>query len=197
MKIILASASPSRRRLLNSVGINPEIIVSGVDEELPEYQGLTPAELVLALAIVKAHTVKAMINEAAIVIGCDSTFEFNGRSLGKPETPANAIARCKELRGNSGILHTGHCFIDTAKGMEISDITSTKVFFADMTDREIEDYVATGEPLQVAGGFTHEGKSAAFITRMSGDSPAVGGISLALLREFAKDMSIEWTQLWD
>ena len=84
MKIILASASPSRRRLLNSVGIEPEIIVSGVNEELPEYQNLKPAELVLALAIVKAHTVKATLNEPAIVIGCDSTFEFNGKSLGKP-----------------------------------------------------------------------------------------------------------------
>ncbi|NQW64998.1 MAG: septum formation inhibitor Maf [Actinobacteria bacterium] len=192
MKIILASASPSRRRLLNSVGIDPEIIVSGVDEELPEYQGLTPVELVLALAIVKAHTVKAMINEAAIVIGCDSTFEFNGRSLGKPETPANAIARCKELRGNSGILHTGHCFIDTAKGMEISDITSTKVFFADMTDREIEDYVATGEPLQVAGGFTLDGLSAPFIDRIEGETSNVIGLSLPLLRKTINHLGYDW-----
>ncbi len=192
MKIILASASPSRRRLLNSVGINPEIIVSGVDEELPEYQGLTPAELVLALAIVKAHTVKAMINETAIVIGCDSTFEFNGKSLGKPETPANAIARCKELRGNSGILHTGHCFIDTAKGLEISDITSTKVFFADMTDREIEDYVATGEPLQVAGGFTLDGLSAPFIDRIEGETSNVIGLSLPLLRKTINHLGYDW-----
>ena len=163
-----------------------------VDEELPEYQGLTPAELVLALAIVKAHTVKAMINEAAIVIGCDSTFEFNGRSLGKPETPANAIARCKELRGNSGILHTGHCFIDTAKGMEISDITSTKVFFADMTDREIEDYVATGEPLQVAGGFTLDGLSAPFIDRIEGETSNVIGLSLPLLRKTINHLGYDW-----
>lgn len=192
MKIILASASPSRRRLLNSVGINPEIIVSGVDEESLEYQDLTPAELVLALAIVKAHTVKAMITEAAIVIGCDSTFEFNGKSLGKPETPANATARCKELRGKSGILHTGHCFIDTEKGLEISDIASTKVFFADMTDREIEDYVATGEPLQVAGGFTLDGLSAPFIDRIEGETSNVIGLSLPLLRKTINHLGYDW-----
>ncbi|MCX6420050.1 MAG: Maf family protein [Actinobacteria bacterium] len=192
MKIILASASPSRRRLLNSVGIEPEIIVSGVNEELPEYQNLKPAELVLALAIVKAHTVKATLNEPAIVIGCDSTFEFNGKSLGKPETPENAIARCKELRGKSGVLHTGHCFIDTAKGVEISDIASTKVYFSDMSDREIADYVATGEPLQVAGGFTLDGLSAPFIERIEGETSNVIGLSLPLLRKTINHLGYDW-----
>lgn len=192
MKIILASASPSRRRLLNSVGIEPEIIISGVNEELPEYQNLKPAELVLALAIVKAHTVKAALNEPAIVIGCDSTFEFNGKSLGKPETPENAIARCKELRGKSGVLHTGHCFIDTAKGVEISDIASTKVYFSDMSDREIADYVATGEPLQVAGGFTLDGLSAPFIERIEGETSNVIGLSLPLLRKTINHLGYDW-----
>ena len=159
-RIVLASGSPSRKRLLNSVGISPEIIVSNVDEELPEYQNLSPAELVVALAIVKAHTVKNNVDFPAIIIGCDSTFEFNGQSLGKPGTAENAVARAKELRGKSGILHTGHCVIDTEKGIEFSDIASTRVFFSDMTDREIEDYVATGEPLNVAGGFTLDGLSA-------------------------------------
>ncbi len=192
MKIILASASPSRRRLLNSVGINPEIIVSGVDEELPEYQNLTPAELVLALAIVKAHTVKASVSESSIIIGCDSTFEFNGQSLGKPITPENAIARCKELRGKSGVLHTGHCFIDTVKGIEISDIASTKVFFSEMSDREIEDYVATGEPLHVAGGFTLDGLSAPFIERIEGETSNVIGLSLPLLRKTINHLGYNW-----
>ena len=158
-RIVLASGSPSRKRLLNSVGINPDIIVSNVDEELPEYQKLSPAELVVALAIVKAHTVKSQVDFPAIIIGCDSTFEFNGQSLGKPGTTENAISRAKELRGKSGILHTGHCVIDTEKGIEFSDIASTRVYFSDMTDREIDDYVATGEPLNVAGGFTLDGLS--------------------------------------
>lgn len=197
VKIILASASPSRRRLLNSVGIVPEIIVSNVNEELSEYEKLTPAEMVLALAIVKAHTVKASVHEAAIVIGCDSTFEFNGRSLGKPETPANAIARCKELRGKSGVLHTGHCFIDTDKGVEISDIASTKVYFSEMSDKEIEDYVATGEPLQVAGGFTLDGLSAPFIDRIEGETSNVIGLSLPLLRKTINRLGYDWFSIAD
>ena len=152
--IILASASPSRQRLLKGVGISPTVVVSGVDEEDSSYSQLSPRELVIALAIVKAHTVKEKINYPAIIIGCDSTFEFEGKSLGKPGTPENAIARARSLSGKSGVLHTGHCFIDTDKGIEISDVVSTRVHFAQMTDHEIAGYVATGEPLNVAGGFT-------------------------------------------
>ena len=114
--VVLASASPSRKKLLESVGINPTIIVSGVDEEDPKLADLTPSELVLALAILKAHTVRDQAGSNALVIGCDSTFEFEGKSLGKPGTPEVAIARAKALRGKTGILHTGHCIIDTAQG---------------------------------------------------------------------------------
>jgi septum formation protein len=194
-QIVLASGSPSRKRLLNSVGINPEIIVSNVDEELPEYQKLSPAELVVALAIVKAHTVKSQVDFPAIIIGCDSTFEFNGQSLGKPGTTENAIARAKELRGKSGILHTGHCVIDTEKGIEFSDIASTRVFFSDMSDREIEDYVATGEPLNVAGGFTLDGLSAPFIARIEGEASNVIGLSLPLLRKAIHHLGYDWFSL--
>ena len=194
-RIVLASGSPSRKRLLNSVGINPEIIVSNVDEELPEYQKLSPAELVVALAIVKAHTVKNNLDFPAIIIGCDSTFEFNGQSLGKPGTAENAVARAKELRGKSGILHTGHCVIDTEKGIEFSDIASTRVFFSDMTDREIEDYVATGEPLNVAGGFTLDGLSAPFIARIEGEASNVIGLSLPLLRKAIHHLGHDWFSL--
>ena len=194
-RIVLASGSPSRKRLLNSVGINPEIIVSNVDEELPEYQNLSPAELVVALAIVKAHTVKNNVDFPAIIIGCDSTFEFNGQSLGKPGTAENAVARAKELRGKSGILHTGHCVIDTEKGIEFSDIASTRVFFSDMTDREIEDYVATGEPLNVAGGFTLDGLSAPFIARIEGEASNVIGLSLPLLRKAIHRLGYDWFSL--
>jgi len=193
--IILASASPSRQRLLKSVGISPTVVVSGVDEEDSSYSKLSPRELVIALAIVKAHTVKEKINYPAIIIGCDSTFEFEGKSLGKPGTPENAIARARSLSGKSGVLHTGHCFIDTDKGIEISDVVSTRVHFAQMTDHEIAGYVATGEPLNVAGGFTLDGLSAPFIAGVEGETSNVIGLSLPLLRNAINSLGYEWFEL--
>jgi septum formation protein len=193
--IVLASASPSRQRLLTSVGITPTIVVSGVDEEDPAYAQLSPRELVVALAIVKAHTVKAKIDYPALIIGCDSTFEFEGESLGKPITAENAIARAKKLSGKSGVLHTGHCFIDTDKGIEISDVVSTQVHFAKMSDEEIEGYVATGEPLNVAGGFTLDGLSAPFIAGIEGDPSNVIGLSLPLLRNAINSLGYPWFEL--
>ena len=193
--IVLASASPSRQRLLKSVGISPMVVVSGVDEEDSSYSQLTPRELVIALAIVKAHTVKEKINYPAIIIGCDSTFEFEGKSLGKPGTPENAIARARSLSGKSGVLHTGHCFIDTDKGIEISDVVSTRVHFAQMTDHEIAGYVATGEPLNVAGGFTLDGLSAPFIAGVEGETSNVIGLSLPLLRNAINSLGYEWFEL--
>ena len=193
--IVLASASPSRQRLLKSVGISPTVVVSGVDEEDSSYSQLSPRELVITLAIVKAHTVKEKINYPAIIIGCDSTFEFEGKSLGKPGTPENAIARARSLSGKSGVLHTGHCFIDTDKGIEISDVVSTRVHFAQMTDHEIAGYVATGEPLNVAGGFTLDGLSAPFIAGVEGETSNVIGLSLPLLRNAIKSLGYEWFEL--
>jgi len=193
--IVLASASPSRQRLLKSVGISPMVVVSGVDEEDSSCSQLTPRELVIALAIVKAHTVKEKINYPAIIIGCDSTFEFEGKSLGKPGTPENAIARARSLSGKSGVLHTGHCFIDTDKGIEISDVVSTRVHFAQMTDHEIAGYVATGEPLNVAGGFTLDGLSAPFIAGVEGETSNVIGLSLPLLRNAINSLGYEWFEL--
>ena len=193
--IVLASASPSRQKLLKSVGISPTIVVSGVDEENSAYSQLSPRELVIALAIVKAHTVKEKIDFPAIIIGCDSTFEFEGKSLGKPGTPENAIARAKSLSGKSGVLHTGHCFIDTDKGVEITDVVSTRVHFAQMSDHEIAGYVATGEPLNVAGGFTLDGLSAPFIAGVEGETSNVIGLSLPLLRNAIKTLGYEWFEL--
>jgi septum formation protein len=191
-RIVLASASPSRSRLLKSAGINPEIIVSGVDEEDPQYNELLPRELVTALAIVKAHTVRKLVDFPAIIIGCDSTFEFEGKSLGKPLTKEVATARARSLSGKSGILYTGHCIIDTAKDRELTDVAATKVFFSQMSDTEISGYVATGEPLNVAGGFTLDGLSAPFISKIEGEASNVIGLSLPLLRAAVNKLGYNW-----
>jgi septum formation protein len=196
-RIILASASPSRKRLLESSGITPEIFVSGVDEEDPDLLALKPSEMVIALAIMKAHTVRQNhpVGDNALVIGCDSTFEFNGENLGKPLTRDAAIARAKMMRGKSGYLHTGHSVIDTAQDIEVSDISTSKVTFVDMTDREIEEYVDSGEPLQVAGGFTLDGRSAPFISHIDGDPSGIIGLSLPTLRKIMINLGLEWGDL--
>lgn len=193
--VVLASASPSRKRLLDSCGISAQVIVSGVNEEDPKLTSLAPREMVIALAILKAHTIKSQVGDEHLIIGCDSTFEFQGRSLGKPLTPELATARCKELRGNFGLLHTGHCIIDTKQGIEISDVSTSKVFFADMTDAEIADYVASGEPLNVAGGFTLDGLSAPFISRIEGDPSGIIGLSLPLLRRVVNSLGLTWSSI--
>ena len=171
------------------------MIVSGVDEEDPKLTSLAPREMVIALAILKAHTIKSQVGDEHLIIGCDSTFEFQGKSLGKPLTPELATARCKELRGNFGFLHTGHCIIDTKQGIEISDVSTSKVVFANMTDSEIADYVASGEPLNVAGGFTLDGLSAPFISRIEGDPSGIIGLSLPLLRRVVNSLGLSWNSI--
>lgn len=201
--VLLASASISRYSLLKNAGITPLVQVSHVDEDeiAATLSPINTQNLCIALAKAKGESVCANItvtdDRALLVIAADSMLEFAGQSLGKPGTPEIATERWMQMRGKSGYLHTGHWVKDLITGEVRSGAVGAKVEFADISDAEIAAYVASGEPLEVAGGFTHEGKSAAFITRITGDSPAVGGISLALLREFAKDMSIEWTQLWD
>jgi septum formation protein len=195
VKLVLASGSPSRARLLQSVGINPQIVISDVNEEDDQFAKLSPGELVIALAILKAHTVAKTIDFPALVLGCDSTFEFEGKSLGKPETRDNAIARAKQLSGKSGILHTGHCLIDTKQQIELSERSSAKVNFTKMSDDEIEDYVNTGEPLKVAGGFTLDGNSAPFINSIEGDPSGIIGLSLPLLRRMILKLGYQWTEI--
>jgi septum formation protein len=172
----------------------PRIIVSHVDEETEFFNSLSPADMVIALAITKAHTVREQIDFPAIIIGCDSTFEFDGQSLGKPGTPEIAAERAKRVRGNSGLLHTGHCIIDTAKDIEISDRVTTRVSFDHMSDEEIADYVATEEPLHVAGGFTLDGFSSPFIPSIEGDYTNVVGISMPFVRRAFANLGYTWPE---
>ena len=190
------------------VGIEPEILVSGVDEESEEYQALSPSELVVALAIVKAHTVansllaQGRVDEDLIVIGCDSTFEFEGESLGKPGTVERSIERSRLVQGKSGVLHTGHCLIDLRREKsnvdamrEYSDVASTRVHFAPMSESEIASYAATGEPLNVAGGFTLDGLSAPFIRAIEGDWSNVIGLSLPLIKSAIDSFGYSWFEI--
>lgn len=194
-RIVLASQSESRRRLLVDAGLKPTIIVSHIDEETDFFNAMSPEDMVIALAISKAHTVREMVDYPAIVIGCDSTFDVDGVSFGKPGTPEIAIERAQKISGRTGLLHTGHCIIDTEKGIEISDRITTKVTFSDMTDEEIADYVASGEPLHVAGGFTLDGFGSPFIPVIEGDYTNVVGISMPFLRAAMKQLGYSWPQV--
>jgi septum formation protein len=194
-QIVLASKSSSRRRLLEGAGLNPTVIVSHVDEETDFFTAMSPADMVIALAIAKAHTVRESIDYPAIIIGCDSTFDVDGISFGKPETPTVAIERAGKISGRSGLLHTGHCIIDTEKGIEIADRITTKVTFDVMNEEEIADYVASGEPLKVAGGFTLDGFGSPFIPVIEGDYTTVVGISMPFLRRAIKELGYTWPQL--
>jgi septum formation protein len=194
-QIILASSSPSRLRLLESVGVKPEVIVSGIDEESPEFDSLSPSDLVIKLASLKANAVKNRAPINSLIIGCDSTFDFNGKSLGKPLNRENAIERSKLLSGKFGYLHTGHCIIDVKNGKEINKLSSAKVQFAEMTNEEIVDYVDSGEPLNVAGGFTLDGLSAPFITSIEGDPSGIIGLSLPLLRNMVMSLGYSWLDI--
>ncbi len=194
-RIVLASQSTSRRRLLEDAGLKPTIIVSNVDEETDFFNAMTPEDMVIALAISKAHTVREIIDYPAIIIGCDSTFDVDGVSFGKPGTPEIAIERAKKISGRTGLLHTGHCIIDTERGIEIADRVTTKVTFTDMTDEEISDYVASEEPLHVAGGFTLDGFGSPFIPVIEGDYTNVVGISMPFLRSAMKQLGYSWPQV--
>ncbi len=177
-QIVLASQSVSRRRLLEGAGISPLVKVSQVDEETDFFNAMTPADMVIALAVTKAHTIREQIDFPAIIIGCDSTFDVDGTSFGKPVTPAIARERAQAISGRSGLLHTGHCIIDTEQGREIVDRVTTRVTFSKMSNDEINDYVASGEPLQVAGGFTLDGFGSPFIPIIEGDYTNVVGLSI-------------------
>lgn len=193
--LVLASASPARRALLRQAGLAFEVIVSGVDEDALSAD--TPAELARILAEAKAGAVAALPEAAgALVVGCDSVLELDGQALGKPADAEEATARWKSMRGRSGVLRTGHCLIDTATGRRTSATASTTVHFGEPTDAEIAAYVASGEPLHVAGAFTLDGRSAPFVDGIEGDSGNVIGLSLPLLRRLLAELGVSITDLW-
>ncbi|WP_329306421.1 Maf family nucleotide pyrophosphatase [Streptomyces sp. NBC_01260] len=194
-RFVLASASPARLGLLRQAGFAPEVIVSGVDEDA--LSAPTPAELALVLAEAKAAAVAGLAEVAgALVIGCDSVLELDGEALGKPADAEDATARWKSMRGRSGVLRTGHSLADTATGRTVSETASTTVRFGEPTDAEIAAYVASGEPLHVAGAFTLDGRSAPFVDSIDGDPGNVIGLSLPLLRRLLGELGIPVTDLW-
>ncbi|MGC4949892.1 nucleoside triphosphate pyrophosphatase [Streptomyces sp. DT224] len=194
-RLVLASASPARLGLLRQAGLAPEVIVSGVDEDA--LTAGTPAELALVLAEAKAAVVAALPETAgALVIGCDSVLELDGQALGKPADAEEATARWKSMRGRAGILRTGHSLTDTTTGRTVSRTASTTVHFGEPTDAEIAAYVASGEPLHVAGAFTLDGRSAPFVDSIEGDPGNVIGLSLPLLRRLLGELGIAVTDLW-
>ncbi len=196
MTLVLGSASPARLETLRRAGLDPTVIVSGVDES--QLEGLPPADLALGLARLKcaAVAVRDEVPDGALVLGCDSVLELDGHALGKPFDAADAVARWHAMRGRTGVLRTGHCLRDAASGREVAATASTSVHFADLDDDEVEAYVATGEPLHVAGAFTVDGLGGAFVTRIEGDHHNVVGVSLPLLRSLVADLGHRWTDLW-
>ena len=196
MPLVLASASPARLATLRSAGVDPVVIVSGVDED--RIGDLPPAELALQLAELKCAAVadRSGLPDDAVVLGCDSVLDLDGSALGKPRDPDEAVRRWQAMRGRSGVLHTGHCLRDTATGNVAAATASTTVHFADVSDAEITAYVATGEPLHVAGAFTVDGLGGAFVTGIEGDHHNVVGLSLPLLRDLLAELGRSWTDLW-
>jgi septum formation protein len=213
MRVCLASTSPARLMLLGQFGIRPLIAAPAVDEEAviasveaSEGRVLEPDEHVLLLARRKAADVAARLVDDVpdfdgIVIGGDSMFELDGAVLGKPHTAENASARWRAMRGRTGVLHSGHAVVRVSPGepsREVHAVAAASVtFVADMTDAEIDAYVATGEPLHVAGAFTVDSLGGAFIERVDGDPSTVVGMSLSTVRRLVRELGVEWTTLWN
>lgn len=189
IRFVLASASPARRQTLLRAGITPEVIVSGLDESSVEPESSTPAEFAQLLANTKAKLVGAGIRGEALVLGCDSLLEFEGEAVGKPGTTAAAMERWRRMRGKRGVLHTGHCLMDVAAGRVCVATVSTSVDFADITDDEIEAYCGSGEPSNVAGGFTIDGYGGWFVDGIHGDPHNVVGVSLPVLRNMIGELN--------
>jgi septum formation protein len=195
-RLVLASKSPARKALLHAAGIDVDVRVSGVDESI--VKATDAGELCLELARLKARAVAATLpaEPGVLVLGCDSVLAFDGQILGKPHTAVEAVRRWTAMRGKQGVLHTGHHLTDLTTGKQAEEVGRTVVHFADLTDQEIEAYVASGEPLHVAGAFTIDGKGGAFVERIEGDAGNVIGLSLPLLRRLLMTFGLTVPQLW-
>ncbi|MDI3240597.1 Maf family protein [Arthrobacter sp. AL08] len=210
-RLILASQSPARTKLLTDAGIRHEILVSDVDEDAVQARyGVTdPHDTALLLARAKAEAVASLPEaDGALVIGCDSVFEFDGEAHGKPYTADVARERMLRMSGGKGVLHTGHWLVDcrdtegtdeshaAGSGATLGHVTSAEVHFMEMTPEEIDTYIATGEPLQCAGSFTIDGYGGAFIRKVDGDPHAVVGLSISTLRGLLGQAKVGITELW-
>ncbi|MCF2705955.1 septum formation inhibitor Maf [Arcanobacterium haemolyticum] len=205
LSLTLASQSPARLATLRAAGISPQVHVSHVDEDaLLERVNGEASQKVLALATAKARAVANELvdlphdNPAVtdLVIGCDSMFEFGGEVVGKPHTPEVARERLRAMSGNSGVLHTGHCLIHLPSLSSLSAVSHARVHVAELSDAEIDAYIASGEPLHVAGSFTVDGRGGPFIDSVEGDYHGVVGISLPLVRQMLSGVGLSVTQLW-
>jgi septum formation protein len=193
MRFVLASGSAGRLKVLRDAGIDPEVIVSGVDES--DVNGLPPADLVQRLAERKAAAV-ARLCPHALVLGCDSLLDLDGTAFGKPRSGDEAATMWHRLAGRQAALLTGHCLIDTTSGRRVTELATTLVRFGRPDPAELAAYIATGEPMNLAGAFSIEGRGAPFIDGIVGDASNVIGLSLPLLRRMLADFGLAITDLW-
>lgn len=191
--LVLASGSAARLRILRDAGIDPDVVVSGVDESSEDQ--LTTERLVAFLAERKAAAVAAQRPDG-LVLGCDSMLDLDGTAFGKPATAHEAIELWRLLAGRIGTLYTGHCLLDGPAGRRAGGVAATTIRFGMPSEAEIATYAATGEPLSLAGAFSIDGRAAPFIDGIDGDPSNVIGLSLPLLRHLLAELGIAITDLW-